>query len=201
MEIGYFCIYTAVSLTSNFHCCAEPPKKPFLLLHHGQSAEFDVIFKPTLAQRLEGKIRVLVGDTYCDKTLIELVGEGHNDEFTLDRLEEDTEERNAPSSLKKDIIDGKRGEVAQVEQGGGRCLIMCVLSVARPGMSPTGLGGLWAWQPCMQSSVCCAARRWLRDVSGCFPESGGMGNCLGNSRPEGGSLGARKQCTHRCLCT
>ncbi|NXT63712.1 HYDIN protein, partial [Chaetops frenatus] len=87
---------------------SKPPKKPFLLLYHGQSAEFDVIFKPTLAQRLEGKIRVLVGDVYSNKTLIELVGEGHEDEFTLDGLEEDTEERNANSSLKKDIIDAVR---------------------------------------------------------------------------------------------
>ncbi|NWZ70955.1 HYDIN protein, partial [Acrocephalus arundinaceus] len=85
---------------------SKPPKKPFLLLHHGQSTEFDVIFKPTLAQRLEGKIRALVGDKYSNKTLIELVGEGHKDEFTLDGLEK--EERNAKSSLKKDIIDAVR---------------------------------------------------------------------------------------------
>ncbi|NXH36095.1 HYDIN protein, partial [Myiagra hebetior] len=84
------------------------PKKPFLLLDHQQLAEFDVIFKPTLAQRLEGRIRVLVGDTYPNKTQIELVGEGHEDEFTLDGLEEDTEERNAKSSLRKDIIDAVR---------------------------------------------------------------------------------------------
>ncbi|NXD05448.1 HYDIN protein, partial [Certhia familiaris] len=84
------------------------PKKPFLLLHRGQSTEFDVIFKPTLAQRLEGKICVLVEDTCSNKTLIELVGEGHKDEFTLDGLEEDTQERNAKSSLNKDIIDAVR---------------------------------------------------------------------------------------------
>ncbi|XP_016156610.1 PREDICTED: LOW QUALITY PROTEIN: hydrocephalus-inducing protein-like [Ficedula albicollis] len=87
---------------------SKPPKKPFLLLHRGQSTKFDVIFKPSLAQRLEGKIRVLVGDIYSNKTLIELVGEGHKDEFTLEGLEEDTEERNADSSLKKDIIDAVR---------------------------------------------------------------------------------------------
>ncbi|NWX36165.1 HYDIN protein, partial [Notiomystis cincta] len=86
----------------------KPSKQPFLLLYRGQKAKFDVIFKPTLAQHLEGKIRVLVGDTYSKKTLIELVGEGHEDEFTLDGLEEDTKERNAKSSLKKDIIDAVR---------------------------------------------------------------------------------------------
>ncbi|NXI16049.1 HYDIN protein, partial [Irena cyanogastra] len=82
------------------------PKKPFLLLGHGQLAKFDVIFKPTLAQRLEGKIRLLVGDICM--TLIELVGEGHNDEFTLDGLREDPQERNDETSLKKDIIDAVR---------------------------------------------------------------------------------------------
>ncbi|NXS83048.1 HYDIN protein, partial [Erpornis zantholeuca] len=84
------------------------PKKPFLLLHHGESAAFDVIFKPTVAQRLEGRIRVLVGNVYSKKTQIELVGEGHKDEFTLDGLEEDRKERNAKSSLEKDIIDAVR---------------------------------------------------------------------------------------------
>ncbi|NXH84438.1 HYDIN protein, partial [Edolisoma coerulescens] len=87
---------------------SKHPKKPFLLLHHGQSAKFDVIFKPTLAQRLEGRIRVSVGDVYSNKTQIELVGEGHKDEFTLDGLEEDRKERNAKSSLNKDIIDAVR---------------------------------------------------------------------------------------------
>ncbi|NWT91079.1 HYDIN protein, partial [Lanius ludovicianus] len=87
---------------------SKHPKQPFLLLHHGQVAEFDVIFKPTLAQRLEGRIRVLVGNNYSNKTQIDLVGEGHEDEFTLDGLEEDTKETNAESSLKKDIIDAVR---------------------------------------------------------------------------------------------
>ncbi|NXI25812.1 HYDIN protein, partial [Sterrhoptilus dennistouni] len=81
---------------------------PFLLLLRGESTEFNVIFKPTLAQRLEGRIRAFVGDKYSEKTLIELVGEGHKDDFTLDGLEEDTQERNAKSSLKKDIIDAVR---------------------------------------------------------------------------------------------
>ncbi|XP_077028979.1 hydrocephalus-inducing protein homolog [Agelaius phoeniceus] len=87
---------------------SKPPEKPFFLLHRGQSAEFDVTFKPTLTQHLEGKICVLVGDTYSNKTLIELVGEGHKDEFTLDGLEEDTHERNAKCRLKKDITDAFR---------------------------------------------------------------------------------------------
>ncbi|NXA64986.1 HYDIN protein, partial [Mohoua ochrocephala] len=87
---------------------SKHPKKPFLLLHRGQSVAFEVIFKPTLVQRLEGRIRVLVGDVYSKKTQIELVGEGHKDEFTLDGLEEDEKEKNAKRSLEKDIIDAVR---------------------------------------------------------------------------------------------
>ncbi|XP_031978071.1 LOW QUALITY PROTEIN: hydrocephalus-inducing protein homolog [Corvus moneduloides] len=87
---------------------SKHPKTPFLLLCHGQVAEFDVIFKPTLAQRLEGSIHVLLGNIYSNKIRVELVGEGHKDEFTLDGLEEDTKERNAKSSVKKNIIDAVR---------------------------------------------------------------------------------------------
>ncbi|XP_039247321.1 hydrocephalus-inducing protein-like [Pipra filicauda] len=91
------------------------PEKPYLLLEHGQSAEFDVFFKPTLAQRLKGKIRVPVsGNSEID---IELVGEDHNDDFTLDNLPglaEDSQESNAEGNLEDDIIEGKRGEAAKV---------------------------------------------------------------------------------------
>ncbi|XP_059716773.1 hydrocephalus-inducing protein homolog isoform X2 [Haemorhous mexicanus] len=117
-EQGAFLLRSRVSTLEVFHTGdveedslgneSKPPEKPFFLLHRGQSAEFDVTFKPTLAQHLEGKIRVLAGDTYSNKTLIELVGEGHKDEFTLDGLEEDTQERNAKCSLKKDITDAFR---------------------------------------------------------------------------------------------
>ncbi|NXY16415.1 HYDIN protein, partial [Atrichornis clamosus] len=86
----------------------KAPRKPYLLLHRGQSAKFDVIFKPTLAQRLEGKIRVSMGGEFYNKTQIELVGEGYKDEFTLDGLEEDPRARNSKSSLQKDIIDAVR---------------------------------------------------------------------------------------------
>ncbi|XP_027525909.1 hydrocephalus-inducing protein-like [Corapipo altera] len=85
------------------------PKKPYLLLERGQSAEFDVFFKPTLAQRLEGKIHVPVSGN--SEINIELVGEGHNDDFTLDNLPglaEDSKESNAKGNLEDDIIEAVR---------------------------------------------------------------------------------------------
>ncbi|NXM29759.1 HYDIN protein, partial [Oxyruncus cristatus] len=83
--------------------------KPHLLLEHGQSAEFDVLFKPTLAQRLEGKIRVVMSGN--SEINIELVGEGYDDDFTLDNLPglaEDSEESSAKGSLEDDIIEAVR---------------------------------------------------------------------------------------------
>ncbi|TRZ06108.1 hypothetical protein HGM15179_020999, partial [Zosterops borbonicus] len=80
-------------------------ENPFLLLHPGQSTKFDVIFEPTLAQRLEGRICVVMKDKHSKKSPVKLVGEGHKDEFALDGLEEDTQERDAKSILKKNIID------------------------------------------------------------------------------------------------
>ncbi|TRZ06998.1 hypothetical protein HGM15179_020109 [Zosterops borbonicus] len=83
-------------------------ENPFLLLHPGQSTKFDVIFEPTLAQRLEGRICVVMKDKHSKKSPVKLVGEGHKDEFALDGLEEDTQERDAKSILKKNIIDAVR---------------------------------------------------------------------------------------------
>ncbi|NXQ70926.1 HYDIN protein, partial [Quiscalus mexicanus] len=114
-EYGAFFLKGRASTLEVFHTEDEDsvgnestPTKPFFLLHRGESTEFDVIFKPTLAQRLEGKIRLLVGDTCSNKILVELVGEGHRDRFAFRGLKEDTEERDAKSSLNKDIIDAIR---------------------------------------------------------------------------------------------
>ncbi|KAJ7428269.1 hypothetical protein BTVI_01054 [Pitangus sulphuratus] len=98
-------------------------KKPYMLLEHGQSAEFDVFFKPTLAQRLEGKICVeLSGNSEIN---IELVGEGYDDDFILDNVTgvaEDSEGSSAKGNLEDDIIEAVR--VNHVEFGDcavGRC--------------------------------------------------------------------------------
>ncbi|NXG26616.1 HYDIN protein, partial [Grallaria varia] len=86
------------------------PQESYLLLQHGQSAEFDVFFKPTLAQHLEGKICVAVAGN-SEEILIELVGEGYDDEFTLDNLPgqgKDSEEKNDKEPLDGDIIEAVR---------------------------------------------------------------------------------------------
>lgn len=99
--------------SSDFHCCAErKPHTASLVLHHGELAEFDVLFKPTLAQRLEGKIHLSVVDNPYEDTNIQLVGEGYEDDFTLENIHglvADSKE-NTEGYMEEDIIEGKRGE-------------------------------------------------------------------------------------------
>ena len=119
----YF-LCTAVSLVSDFRCCAErKPHTASLVLHHGELAEFDVLFKATLAQRVEGKIHLSVVDNPYEETNIQLVGEGYEDDFTLDNIHglvADSTEENTEGNLEEDIIEGKRGEAAKMEQGTGK---------------------------------------------------------------------------------
>lgn len=112
---------TALSLVSDFHCHADrKPHTAALVLHHGELAEFDVLFKPNLAQRMEGKIHLSVVDNPYEKTIIQLVGEGYEDDFTLDNIHglvADSVEEDAEGSLEEDAIEGERGEAAKVEEG------------------------------------------------------------------------------------
>lgn len=131
---------TAVSLVSDLHCHAErKPHAASLVLHHGELAEFDVLFKPTLAQRVEGKIRLSVVDNPYEETNIQLVGEGYEDDFTLDNIHglvADSEEEIIEGNLEEDIIEGKRGEAAKMEQGMGKypfLLTWCRCGPADPG--------------------------------------------------------------------
>lgn len=109
----------AVSLVSDLHCRAErKPHTASLLLHHGESAEFDVLFKPTLAQRMKGKIHLSVVNNPYEETDVQLVGEGYEDDFTLDNIHglvADGKEETTEGNLEEDITEGKRGEAAEVE--------------------------------------------------------------------------------------
>ena len=45
-----------------------------------------MLFKPTLAQRVEGRIHLSVVNNPYEETDIQLVGEGYEDDFTLDNI-------------------------------------------------------------------------------------------------------------------
>ncbi|KFQ47220.1 Hydrocephalus-inducing protein, partial [Nestor notabilis] len=101
------CIYQAADMKDS----PEEGRKPHtaaLVLHQGESAEFDVLFKPTLAQHVRGKIHLSVVDNPYEETSIQLLGEGYEDDFTLDNIHglvSDNKEENAEGGLDEDIIE------------------------------------------------------------------------------------------------
>ncbi|NXU58594.1 HYDIN protein, partial [Turnix velox] len=106
------CIYQAADMKED--SAGDGEKKPHttsLLLHHGESAEFEVLFKPSLAQRVEGKINLSVVDNPFEETSIQLVGEGYQDDFTLDNIHglvAASKEEDAEGNLEEDIIETAR---------------------------------------------------------------------------------------------
>ncbi|NXG37545.1 HYDIN protein, partial [Dromaius novaehollandiae] len=105
------CIYQAPGTEEGSAGEGRKPHTTSLVLHNGESAEFDVLFKPNLAQRVEGKIRLSVVDNPYEETSILLVGEGYQDDFTLDNIHglvADSSEENTEGSLEEDIIEAAR---------------------------------------------------------------------------------------------
>ncbi|KAM6352746.1 hydrocephalus-inducing protein homolog isoform 6-T13 [Alca torda] len=105
------CIYQAAGMEEGSPGEERKPHAASLVLHHGELAEFDVLFKPTLAQRMEGKIRLSVVDNPYEETNIQLVGEGYEDDFTLDNIRglvADSKEESTEGNLEEDIIEAAR---------------------------------------------------------------------------------------------
>uniref|UniRef100_A0A7M4E0K5 HYDIN axonemal central pair apparatus protein n=1 Tax=Crocodylus porosus TaxID=8502 RepID=A0A7M4E0K5_CROPO len=95
-----------LSLAFIFHCfVGRKPHTASLILHNGESVEFDVFFKPSMAQRVEGRIHLLVVDNQYEETNIQMVGEGYQDDITLDNIHGlvDSIEENAEGQLEDDI--------------------------------------------------------------------------------------------------
>lgn len=72
---------------------------------------------------MKGKIYLSVVDNPYEETSIQLLGEGYEDDFTLDNIHglvSDNKEENTEGNLEEDIIEGKRGEVAKMKQGTGK---------------------------------------------------------------------------------
>ncbi|XP_042303381.1 LOW QUALITY PROTEIN: hydrocephalus-inducing protein homolog [Sceloporus undulatus] len=81
------CIYVSSHTEENEP--SEGVKKPHaasLILHNGESAEFDVVFQPNLTQRIEGVIHLSIVDNQYEETNIQMVGEGYQDDVTLDNI-------------------------------------------------------------------------------------------------------------------
>lgn len=79
-----------------------------------------------------------VVDNPYEETNIQLVGEGYEDDFTLENIHglvADSKE-NTEGYMEEDVIEGKRGEWLRP------CMIIGVLYITRPELPPTGPGGL-----------------------------------------------------------
>ncbi|NXC39739.1 HYDIN protein, partial [Penelope pileata] len=104
------CIYQAADTKEGSAGEGRKPHTASLVLHQGESAEFDVLFKPSLPQRVEGKIHLSVVDNPYEETNIQLVGEGYQDDFTLDNIHglvaDSTE--NTEGNLEEDVIEAAR---------------------------------------------------------------------------------------------
>ncbi|XP_030060864.1 hydrocephalus-inducing protein homolog [Microcaecilia unicolor] len=82
-----------------------------LILNLGESAEFDVLFKPCLHQRFTATIRLSVLDNQYEESRVQLVGEGYQDDLTLDNIHylvAPSGIENVEGQLKDDDIEATR---------------------------------------------------------------------------------------------
>ncbi|XP_062997557.1 hydrocephalus-inducing protein homolog [Elgaria multicarinata webbii] len=81
------CIY--VSSQNEDSESSEGVRRPHtasLVLRNGESAEFDVVFQPSLPQHLEGMIHLSITDNQYEETSIQMLGEGYQADVTLDSI-------------------------------------------------------------------------------------------------------------------
>ncbi|XP_062817752.1 hydrocephalus-inducing protein homolog isoform X1 [Anolis carolinensis] len=80
---------TYMNYKTEEHGPSEGARKPHtasLFLPIEESAEFEVVFHPSLTQRLEGQIRLSIVDNQYEETRIQMVGEGYQEDVTLDNI-------------------------------------------------------------------------------------------------------------------
>ncbi|XP_074864560.1 hydrocephalus-inducing protein homolog isoform X2 [Carettochelys insculpta] len=110
------CVYVAQSEGDDSSREERKPHTASLVLQNGESAEFDVLFKPSLAQRVEGKIHLSVTDNQYEETCIQMVGEGYQDDITLDNIHglvAENNEENAEGHLEEDVVEAAREDHIQ----------------------------------------------------------------------------------------
>ncbi|XP_063801928.1 hydrocephalus-inducing protein homolog isoform X2 [Pseudophryne corroboree] len=81
-----------------------------LILHPGDTAEFEVVFCPTEPQRCESALHLSVLDNQYEKSCVQLVGEGYQDELTLDNIHSPGQIRTPEGQLEEDIVEATRTE-------------------------------------------------------------------------------------------
>ena len=57
-----------------------------MIVNVGETATFQVIFCPSVAQRSQGSIHMTVVNNQYEDSVVQLVGEGYEDDISLDNL-------------------------------------------------------------------------------------------------------------------
>ncbi|XP_044289866.1 hydrocephalus-inducing protein homolog [Varanus komodoensis] len=108
------CIY--VSAQNEDSESSEGVRKPHtvsLALHNGESAEFDVIFQPSLTQHMEGLIHLSITDNQYEETSIQMVGEGYQTDVTLDNIHSLLTQSDLESA--EGCLEDSAGEAARMD--------------------------------------------------------------------------------------
>ena len=78
------------------------PHTASIIVGVGEESTFQAVFKPDVAHRFEGSIRVTVMDNQYEDRVIQMVGEGYQDEITLDNIHSIPAEENVEALLEND---------------------------------------------------------------------------------------------------
>jgi hydrocephalus-inducing protein len=62
------------------------PHTASVIVNVGETATFDVVFRPSLAQRSQGSIHLTVVNNQYEDSVVQLVGEGYEDDVSLDNI-------------------------------------------------------------------------------------------------------------------
>ncbi|KAM4722980.1 hydrocephalus-inducing protein homolog [Rhinophrynus dorsalis] len=84
------------------------PHTASLILHPGDIGEFDVFFHPANPQRYESILRLSVVDNQYEQSYVQLVGEGFQDELTLDNIHSPGETITPEGPVEEDVVEATR---------------------------------------------------------------------------------------------
>ena len=62
------------------------PHAASVIINPGEQATFNVIFRPTSTQRSQANIKLTVINNQYEDSVIQMVGEGYEDDITLDNI-------------------------------------------------------------------------------------------------------------------
>lgn len=99
-------------ITEIFICVSEGSRRPHTAsvnVSLGESVAFNVIFLPRAVQRSQAHIRVSVIDNQYEDSILQLVGEGYEDEISLDKItcvDVPTDPENEEGNMAEDDVSG-----------------------------------------------------------------------------------------------